>query len=79
MNVMQIRSNTSSKLIRIVKTDLPKIIIVYPCNGKLKRYINENEMEFITYKDYFWGMHVCKLNDLDNLKKYLLGGNNEDI
>ena len=78
MSVMQIRSNTSSKLIRMVKTDLPKIIIVYPFNGKIKRYINENEMEFIKYCDFFWGMYVCKLNELELLVKHL-GDINENI
>ena len=73
MNVMQVRYKTGSKLINIAKTELKKIILVYPFNGKLKRYINENEMEFITYKNFFWGMHVCKLSELSEFVKYLRG------
>ncbi len=50
-----------------LKSEYPKIIIIYPMETKIKRFINENEMVFIDYKDEFYNMRLVKLNELEIL------------
>ncbi|MDL2292237.1 hypothetical protein LJC17_01390 [Acholeplasma sp. OttesenSCG-928-E16] len=69
--IAQKKSYGKSELIRLASTKLPKLIIVYPYNGRIKRYINENEMEFITCRNFFWNMHVCKLSELGSFKSHI--------
>ncbi|HOI86104.1 MAG TPA: hypothetical protein PLP48_08505 [Acholeplasmataceae bacterium] len=49
----------------------PKIVIVFPTTVRMKRYINENEMEFITYNKKFHNMYVVRPHELETLLKEL--------
>lgn len=49
----------------------PKIVIVFPTTVRMKRYINENEMEFVTYNKKFHNMYVVRPHELETLLKEL--------
>ncbi len=49
----------------------PKIVIVYPIETQIKRYINENELVFIDEKDVFYQIRVVKKNQLENVLQEL--------
>ena len=42
-----------------------KIVIIYPSTQTIKRFINENELEFVSYKQSFFDMYVVKHHELD--------------
>lgn len=69
--IIQVRRGSNSKLIDVNQNEYKKLILVYPFEGKIKRYINENEMEFINYKNFFWNMYVVTLSELENFKKMI--------
>ena len=71
--IIQVKSSSGSRLIEIPDSKYKRIIVVFPYAGRLKRYINENEMEFITYENLFWNMYVCRLGELSALKDFILG------
>ena len=48
-----------------------KIVIIYPSSMVIKRYINENEMEFVKYNKMFYEMYVVRHFELENLLKEL--------
>ncbi len=70
----EIRDKGKSELINqqhfLSSTD-PKIIIIYPSQGVIKRYINENEMEFVKYNKMFYNMYIVRSFELENLLKEL--------
>lgn len=45
----------------------PKLIIVFPTNVVIKRYINENELEFVKYNKPFYDMYVMRHFELRTL------------
>lgn len=49
--------------------DHKKLVIIYPLESKIKRFINENEMVFIDESDEFYNMRLIRLNKLDNFLK----------
>ena len=53
--------------INFLKSDYSKLIIIYPLETKIKRYINENEMEFVNYRDEFYNMRLIKEHELELL------------
>lgn len=70
--IWEVRTSSKSLIINqkhFLSSPYPKIIIVYPTEMRLKRYINENEMEFITYKRMFHNMYVIKPHELEDLLK----------
>lgn len=67
--IWEIHMKNRSTLINqtsFLSSDYPKIIIVYPIETKIKRYINENEMVFIDYKDEFNNMRIVKFHQLED-------------
>jgi len=68
--IWEIHMKSKSTLINqtsFLSSKYPKIIIVYPIDTKIKRFINENEMVFIDYKDEFNNMRIVKINELELL------------
>jgi hypothetical protein len=73
--IWEVRDASKSNLIdqsHFLKSDYPKIVIVYPTTVKIKRYLNENELEFVSYKKSFYNMYVLRHFELIELL-------NEDI
>ena len=73
--VWEIKTAYQTKLfndILLSNPKLPKIIIVYPSTQRIKRYINENELEFITYHHMFDDKYVVKKDEIDLFLKTLL-------
>ncbi|BCR35807.1 hypothetical protein [Mariniplasma anaerobium] len=65
--IWEVHTKTGSQLINqksFLTSDYPKIIILYPIATKIKRFINENEMVFIDFRDSFFDMRLIKLADL---------------
>ena len=64
--IWEVRNGSTSRLIhqQALKNNKEKLIIVYPLTQPIKRYINENEMVFINYKDYFHHMHIIRMDEL---------------
>ena len=77
--IIDLSTTSGHKLIGISQTDNINLIVVCGFAGRIKRYVNENEMEFITYKDLFWNMYVCNIEELELLKEHLSVANNENI
>ncbi len=46
-----------------------KLVIIYPLESKIKRFINENEMVFIDESDEFYHMRLIRLNHLEQFLK----------
>lgn len=68
--IWEVHMKSRSTLINqmyFLKSELPKIVIIYPMETRIKRFINENEMEFVDYKDEFYNMRLVKLDELDQL------------
>lgn len=62
--------HTSGKSILVnqnlfLSSELPKLIILYPMKSRVKRYINENELVFIDYRDVFNNMRLIRFHELD--------------
>lgn len=70
----EIRDSSKPRLINqqhFLSSKYPKIVIVYPSALVIKRYINENEMEFVKYNKMFYDMYVCRHFELETLLKEL--------
>lgn len=70
----EIRDGSKPRLINqqhFLSSQYPKIVIIYPSSMVIKRYINENEMEFVKYNKMFYNMYVCRHFELENLLKEL--------
>ncbi len=69
--IWEVKNGRGSKLYdqRHLKDHHQKIIIVYPSVMPIKRYINENEMVFVSYKQYFQDMHVVRIDELERFLK----------
>ena len=68
--IWEILTKTNSRLVNqsnFLSSDYEKIIILYPMTSKLRRYINENEMVFVDYRDVFLNMRLVKLSELTRL------------
>jgi hypothetical protein len=68
----EIKDQFKSKLInqeKLLSSKLPKIVICYPSEVRVKRYINENELEFVKYNQSFYNMNVVRLSELETLLK----------
>ncbi|MCD4826318.1 MAG: hypothetical protein K8Q99_00895 [Acholeplasmataceae bacterium] len=65
--IWEIHTNTRSQLINqsnFLSSSYKKIVIIYPIATKIKRFINENEMVFIDFRDTFYDMRLVKINEL---------------
>lgn len=49
----------------------PKIVIVFPSTLRIKRYINENEMVFVSFSDKVYDFYVVRVLELEDLLKRL--------
>lgn len=70
--IWELRSTGKPRLINqseFLKGETKKIIIVYPSNAPIKRYINENEMEFIHYQTEFYNMRVLRVFEISDWAK----------
>lgn len=70
----EVRDSSQVKLINqghFLSSSKPKIVIVFPTVNPIKRYINENEMEFVTYQNMFYNMYIVKPHDLTSLLEVL--------
>ena len=70
--IWEVRDASKSNLIdqtHFLKSNYPKIVIVYPTTVKIKRYINENELEFVSYKKPFYEMYIVRHFELIELLK----------
>jgi hypothetical protein len=70
--IWEIKDQFKSKLInqeRLLASKLPKIVVCYPSQTRIKRYINENELEFVKYNHSFYQMNVVRLSELETLLK----------
>ena len=70
----EIRDSVKPKLMNqqhFLSSKYPKIVVVYPSTMVVKRYINENEMEFVKYNKMFYDMYVVRHFELENLLKEL--------
>lgn len=66
----EVRSGHQSRLIdqkNKLSSPYKKIVVVFPTQQRLKRFINENELVFIHYTDFFYNMHVLHAEDLEKL------------
>ena len=72
--VWEVRNGSGQRLYdqKHLKDKKQKIVIVYPTTTPIKRYINENEMLFITYKHYFNDMYVVRIDELKPFLKEML-------
>ncbi|PKK93076.1 MAG: hypothetical protein CVV61_06520, partial [Tenericutes bacterium HGW-Tenericutes-6] len=64
----EIRDAGSSSLVdqsAFLSSPYKKIIIIYPSTLVIKRYINENEMEFVKINKSFYDMYVLRAFELD--------------
>ncbi len=66
--IWEVFGGNGSKLLHQnhLRSDTEKIVIVYPNVTPIKRYINENEMIFISYRDVFHHMRVIRINELES-------------
>lgn len=65
--IWEIHTNTKSQLINqssFLSSKYKKIVILYPIATKIKRFINENEMVFIDFRDVFFDMRLIKISEL---------------
>jgi len=70
--IWEVRDASKSNLIdqtHFLKSNYPKIVVVYPTTVKIKRYLNENELEFVSYKKPFYEMFVVRHFELIELLK----------
>lgn len=49
----------------------PKIVIIFPSTLRIKRYINENEMVFVSSSDKVYDFYLVRLMELDDVLKSL--------
>lgn len=73
--IWEVRSGYQNRLVNqksLLSSPHKKIIIVYPTQQRLKRFINENELVFINYNDFFYNMYVIAAEDLEKLIKEVL-------
>ncbi len=72
--IWEVREYGKSRLIHqghLMTSKTPKIVVVYPLTQVIKRYINENEMEFVKYNKMFYNMYVVRHFELDSLLEEL--------
>ena len=65
--IWEVRMMHKSQLInqsQLTSTQTLKWIIVFPSNQPIKRYINENELEFVKPSDVFYHMQVMHIEGL---------------
>jgi len=72
--IWEVRESGKSRLIHqghLLASPKPKIMIIYPASQVIKRYINENEMEFVKYNKMFYNMYVCRYSEVSTLLEEL--------
>lgn len=70
--IWEVRTSSKSNLIDqsiFLSSDKPKIIVIHPSTSAIKRYINENELVFVSFNDFFYNMYVTRHHELENLLK----------
>ncbi|MCR3906421.1 MAG: hypothetical protein NUK62_05300 [Tenericutes bacterium] len=68
--VWEIKDVTKSRLIDqsvFLASKMTKIIIIFPTTTTIKRYINENEMEFVKYNKSFYDMYLIRHFELEKV------------
>ncbi len=66
----EINKGGTSQLIdqsSFLSSDKEKLVIIYPTTVQIKRYINENEMVFISPNNHFYHMHLIFKSELKNI------------
>lgn len=66
--IWEVRSMTKSILVNqsiFLSSDKPKIVIIHPSTLPIKRYINENELVFVNFNDFFYNMYVVKYHEIE--------------
>lgn len=65
--VWEIHQGSSSRLIHQAQlsTGPQKLIILYPNATPIKRYVNENEMVFVSHQHFFNNMYMVRLDELE--------------
>jgi len=66
--IWEVRSMTKSNLVNqsiFLSSDKPKIVIIHPSTLPIKRYINENELVFVSFNDFFYNMYVVKYHEIE--------------
>jgi hypothetical protein len=74
-SIWEIRDASKSRLIDqtyYLSSQYQKMVIVYPTSIAIKRYINENELEFVKFNKPFYDMYVIRHFELDEWIKEVL-------
>ena len=70
--IWEVRTSSKTNLVNqsiFLSSDKPKIVVIHPSTSVIKRYINENELVFVQFNDFFYNMYVLRHHDLENLLK----------
>ncbi|MDI6453175.1 hypothetical protein [Peloplasma aerotolerans] len=68
--IWEIKDATKTRLIDqsvFLSSKLTKLIIIFPTTVTIKRYINENELEFVKYNKSFYDMYLIRHFELDKI------------
>lgn len=68
--IWEINNFTNPKRVnqtQFVSKQHKKIVIIYPFNGQIKRWRNENELEFVTPDISIWNMNIIKHTELEKI------------
>jgi len=68
--IWEIKDASSSRLINqlgFLSGKYPKIVVVFPTTVVVKRYINENELEFVKFNKPFNDMYIVRHFELSSL------------
>lgn len=71
-SIWEIRDASKARLINVTQflsSDLSKVVIIYPSTLVIKRYINENELEFVKYHQSFYNMNLVRHFELEDFLK----------
>jgi hypothetical protein len=68
--IWEIKDSSKSRLFNqshFLSSPFEKLIIVFPSQVAIKRFINENELVFVKYNEPFNNIYVVRTNELNNL------------
>jgi hypothetical protein len=73
--IWEIRTNAKQKIIHtasLLSGSEKKLVVIYPYNSRIKRYINENEMVFID-DTFFLNMYMITIDQIEPFLASLKG------
>jgi hypothetical protein len=73
--IWEIRTHSSQKIINttsLLSGSEKKLVVIYPNNSRIKRYINENEMVFVD-DTFFLNMYMVTMDKLEPFLAKLKG------